>query len=173
MDIKIIKKHNKEISKDIELAIHQKLNFLEVFLKENDYIKITVEQNKLSYKIELLLEYNKKIIKMNEVSEDFFSSLEKITNRLKRKLYKIYHMNLNVDSNNIPFKKVIKTTNKQKKEDIKRKQIKLKPMSEEEAFLQMELLGYSYFLFYNQNFIMSLIHLNKNGQYELIEGFLK
>ncbi|HCP7145378.1 TPA: sigma 54 modulation/S30EA ribosomal C-terminal domain-containing protein, partial [Clostridioides difficile] len=72
-----------------------------------------------------------------------------------------------------PFKKVIKTTNKQKKEDIKRKQIKLKPMSEEEAFLQMELLGYSYFLFYNQNFIMSLIHLNKNGQYELIEGFLK
>ncbi|EGT3945486.1 HPF/RaiA family ribosome-associated protein, partial [Clostridioides difficile] len=65
MDIKIIKKHNKEISKDIELAIHQKLNFLEVFLKENDYIKITVEQNKLSYKIELLLEYNKKIIKMN------------------------------------------------------------------------------------------------------------
>ncbi|HCP7145118.1 TPA: HPF/RaiA family ribosome-associated protein, partial [Clostridioides difficile] len=79
MDIKIIKKHNKEISKDIELAIHQKLNFLEVFLKENDYIKITVEQNKLSYKIELLLEYNKKIIKMNEVSGDFFSSLEKIT----------------------------------------------------------------------------------------------
>ena len=53
---------------------------------------------------------------------------------------------------------------------VKRKVIENKPMSEEEAILQMNLLGHEFFIFENTDAkCTSVIYKRKDGDYGIIE----
>ena len=53
---------------------------------------------------------------------------------------------------------------------VKRKIIEMKPMSEEEAILQMELLGHEFFVFNNINSeTVSILYRRKDGNYGIID----
>ena len=53
---------------------------------------------------------------------------------------------------------------------VKRKTFEMKPMYEDEAILQMEMLGHSSFMFYNAAIAkMCLLYKRKDGNYGLIE----
>ena len=54
---------------------------------------------------------------------------------------------------------------------IKRKTIEVKPMDEEEAILQMELLGHQFYLFKNSDTNKeAVVYKRKNGGYGLMEA---
>lgn len=53
---------------------------------------------------------------------------------------------------------------------VKRKKFGLKPMSSEEAILQMELLGHNFFVFMDADTDdVSVVYKRKDGDYGLIE----
>ncbi|MBR6549098.1 MAG: sigma 54 modulation/S30EA ribosomal C-terminal domain-containing protein [Clostridia bacterium] len=53
---------------------------------------------------------------------------------------------------------------------VKTKKISVKPLSAEEAVLQMELLGHNFFMFRNDDTgEINLVYRRKNGDYGLIE----
>ncbi|MFV0516109.1 MAG: ribosome hibernation-promoting factor, HPF/YfiA family [Aminipila sp.] len=53
---------------------------------------------------------------------------------------------------------------------VKRKSVELAPMSVEEAIMQMELLGHSFFVFMNMaTGLVNIVYERKNGDYGLIE----
>lgn len=55
-------------------------------------------------------------------------------------------------------------------EIVRRKQIDLMPMSEQEAMDQMELLGHDFFVFYNANTgTVNVLYRRKEGNYGLLE----
>ncbi|HBH3012939.1 TPA: sigma 54 modulation/S30EA ribosomal C-terminal domain-containing protein, partial [Clostridioides difficile] len=52
----------------------------------------------------------------------------------------------------------------------RRKKFNVKPMSSEEAILQMELVGHNFYMFRNQdNFEINIVYKRKAGGYGLIE----
>ena len=54
---------------------------------------------------------------------------------------------------------------------VKRKKIDLKPMSEEEAILQMELLGHSFYLYKDADTDKAtVVYKRKDGNYGVIES---
>ena len=54
---------------------------------------------------------------------------------------------------------------------VKRKNIDTKPMSEEEAILQMELLGHDFFVFKNvDEECISVLYKRKDGNYGIINS---
>ena len=54
---------------------------------------------------------------------------------------------------------------------VKRKRFQLKPMSAEEAVLQMNLLGHSFFVFRNKDTDeMNVVYKRNDGNYALIES---
>ncbi len=56
-------------------------------------------------------------------------------------------------------------------EIVKRKRFHVKPMSAEEAVLQMNLLGHSFFVFKNQETDeMNVVYKRKDGKYAIIES---
>jgi len=58
-------------------------------------------------------------------------------------------------------------------EIIRTKSHPVKPMTPEEAALQMELLGHDFFMFYNpQSEQIELVYRRRNGGYGLIEPVL-
>ena len=53
---------------------------------------------------------------------------------------------------------------------LKRKTIDMKPMDEEEAILQMEMLGHSFFVFKNVDTdSICVLYIRKDGNYGIIE----
>jgi putative sigma-54 modulation protein len=55
-------------------------------------------------------------------------------------------------------------------EIVRRKQIELVPMTEEEAIDQMELLGHDFFVFYNANSgAVNVLYRREGGGYGLLE----
>lgn len=53
---------------------------------------------------------------------------------------------------------------------VKRKVFEMKPMFEEEAVLQMELLGHTSFMFFNAKIEkMCMLYIRKDGNYGMIE----
>ena len=56
-------------------------------------------------------------------------------------------------------------------EIVKRKRFSLKPMDVEEAILQMNLLGHSFFVFKNvETNEMNVVYKRRDGKYALIES---
>jgi putative sigma-54 modulation protein len=52
-----------------------------------------------------------------------------------------------------------------------RKQAEMKPMTEEEALLQMEVMNHHSFMFFDATtHHVNLLYRNKNGDYTLLEG---
>ena len=68
----------------------------------------------------------------------------------------------------------IETADDYKEEDskvIKRKKIDIKPMDEEEAILQMELLGHQFYVYKDSNTDkMAVVYKRNDGGYGLIEN---
>ncbi len=53
---------------------------------------------------------------------------------------------------------------------VRRKQVELAPMSEDEAIDQMELLGHDFFVFFNANTgVINVLYRRKGGNYGLLE----
>ena len=52
---------------------------------------------------------------------------------------------------------------------VRTKRVTVKPMSTEEAILQMNLLNHDFFLFRNEGNVVSVVYRRKNGGYGLLE----
>lgn len=52
---------------------------------------------------------------------------------------------------------------------VRTKRVTVKPMSTEEAILQMNLLGHDFFVYRNENNVISIVYRRKNGGYGLLE----
>ena len=52
---------------------------------------------------------------------------------------------------------------------VRTKRVAVKPMSSEEAILQMNLLGHDFFVFSNTDNVVSIVYRRKNGGYGLLE----
>ena len=52
---------------------------------------------------------------------------------------------------------------------VRTKRVTVKPMSTEEAILQMNLLGHDFFVYRNENDVVSIVYRRKNGGYGLLE----
>ena len=52
---------------------------------------------------------------------------------------------------------------------VKKKKMKLEILSLEEAMTQMELIGHDFFIYKNEDNLMSVLYLRDDGKYGLIE----
>ncbi|MBF0990357.1 MAG: HPF/RaiA family ribosome-associated protein, partial [Clostridiales bacterium] len=68
------------------------------------------------------------------------------------------------------YEEIEEIKEKDNKSIVKRKQIELIPMNEEEALLQMELLGHDFFIFKDSDSMdIKVLYKRKDGNYGLIE----
>ena len=64
-----------------------------------------------------------------------------------------------------------KKEEKETKKVVKRKSVEVKPMSEEEAILQMELLGHQFYMYKDsETDKAAVVYKRKDGNYGIIES---
>ena len=106
-----------------------------------------------------------------EVSDnDLYAAIDKVSDKLERQIRK------NKTRLRKQFKEVLRfeMENEEVEENdsivVKRKQVELRPMSEEEAILQMELIDHNFYLFKNsETDKISVLYKRNDDSYGIIE----
>ena len=174
MNIQFVGK-NVEVTDALREVTEKKLNKLEKYFQESIEGNVTFSTQKNNKTIEVTINIPGTIIRAEETSDDMYASIDKSVDVLERQIrkYKTKLQKKYKEGQTIRFENVLPL--KEEEEDdkpniVRTKRFSVKPMSSEEAILQMELLGHNFFVFRegdtNQ---IGVIYKRKDGNYGLIE----
>jgi len=167
------------VTEAIKKYIDEKIEKLQKYFENDDIeakILIKVANNKQI--IEVTIPTNKYTLRAEERHEDLYAAIDLVIDKLegqirknKTKLNKRNKKEIIKDFN-FDFIDTIEVEEDEEEELIvKRKKIDLKPMDEEEALLQMELLNHDFFMFKNsEEECISLLYRRKDGKFGIINS---
>lgn len=152
----------------------EKLGRLEKYFKDDNITaNILTRVRGNSQIVEVTIPTSKFVLRGEEENEDLYAAIDLVSDKLERQIRKNKtRLNRNVKENTKEFNLdyVLEDTEEAKETIVKRKNIEMKPMDEEEAILEMELLGHSFFVYkdmYTNN--TCVLYKRKDGDYGLIE----
>ena len=153
----------------------EKLGKLEKYFKDDEITaNVLTRVRGNSQIVEVTIPTSKFVLRSEEENEDLYAAIDLVSDKLERQIRKNKtRLNRNVKESTKEFNLdyVLEDTEEESKEKIvKRKNIEMKPMDEEEAILEMELLGHSFFVYkdmYTNN--TCVLYKRKDGDYGLIE----
>ena len=154
-----------KITQSMKDYIEEKLSKLDKYLeKSNDVCaNVMVKVRGHEQKVEITIPLKSFILRSEETQEDFYAAVNKT--RLMAK-----HEKASFDFN---FDSIVveKKEEKDQKKVVKRKTIEVKPMSEEEAIIQMELLGHEFFMYKDSETMeVAVVYKRKDGNYGVLEA---
>lgn len=176
----IIKGKQFEVTDSIENYVRKKMMKLEKYFDQIIEAVATVSVQKNRHIFEVTLQAKRAIIRAEEESGDIYNSIDRVVDRLERQIIKYkeklyskfsneYNKNKTVEINEIEGSEVSSQVEADRK-IVKTKRFVLKPMSPEEASLQMDLLGHTFFVFSNgESGQINVIYKRKDGNFGLIE----
>lgn len=169
---------NMEVTNGLRDAVEKKIGKLDKFFHEGVPADVTLSVEKNRHIIEVTIPFSGAILRAEESSEDMYASIDRVVDILDRqirkhktKLQKRTNNGKTIRFENIPaFVETDKTEKTEEPSIVKTKKFAIKPMDEEEAILQMELLRHSFFVFRNaETDEVNVVYKRKDGNYGLIE----
>lgn len=163
---------NVEVTAALESTIHEKLGKLEKYLPEDATAHVTLRVDKDRQSIEVTIPLRGTVIRTEQVSNDMYVSIDLAQEVLERQITK-YRKKI-IDRHQTGASKVGYTDGEDEEEDairiVRHKQFEMKPMYPEDACVQMELLGHSFYMFINaETEQINVVYKRKGGTYGLIE----
>ena len=124
--------------------------------------------------VEVTIPTKKFILRGEETNNDLYAAIDLVTDKLERQIRKNktrLNRSTKESVKEFNFDYEIETNDEDAKEKIvKRKNIEMKPMDEEEAILEMELLGHNFFVYKDMDTNNTcVLYKRKDGDYGLIE----
>lgn len=168
----IVRGDNVEVTDSIKNYIEEKLSKMDKYFEKPNEIeaKIIVSVNGIDQKLEVTINGNKYFIRAEEVHHDLYSAIDIVIDKLERQFRKYKTKIFNkIKKEEIP-NDIEEYFEEPEEEIVKRKQIFLKPMDEEEAITQMELLEHTFFAFKNiETDSVCVLYKRKDGAYGILE----
>lgn len=151
-----------------------KLGKLEKYFKDDDITaNVLAKVRGKSQIVEVTIPTSKFILRSEEENEDLYAAIDLVSDKLERQIRKNKtRLNRNIKDSvkEFNFDFDIKDEEESKEKIVKRKNIEMKPMDEEEAILEMELLGHSFFVYKDMDTDkICILYKRKDGDYGLIE----
>ena len=175
MKVTVIAK-NIELTPAIKDMVEKKISKLDKYFDPNVEAKATLSVQKNRQIIEVTIPFNGVILRGEEGTEDLYKSIDLVEEKLERQIRKqktkLSRRN-STGSLRYPDFNSIDTNEEEDEEDskvVKTKSFDVKPMSSEEAILQMELLGHNFFVYQDwKTSKVNVVYKGKDGNYGLIE----
>ncbi|MEG0771858.1 ribosome-associated translation inhibitor RaiA [Clostridium sp.] len=173
MKIRTIGK-NIELTEALKSTVEKKVSKLEKYFAENINATATLSVERNLKKIEVLIPFNNVMLRAEEKNDDMYSAIDlvidKIEGQIRKQKTKLQKRNYE-NSFKIPSTASYEDDSASDEPQIvKTKRFAMKPMSEEEAVLQMELLDHDFFVYKNSHTNqVNVLYKRKDGNYGLIE----
>ena len=156
--------------------IEEKLGKLEKYLKDSDEVRanIIVKVKNHEQRVEITIPLKNYIIRAEETKDDFYAAVDKALDTLERQirknktrmLSKQVKTNYDFDISEIEIDKSV-----DENKIVKRKKVEVKPMNEEEAILQMELLGHQFYMYKDSETNKpAVVYKRNDSNYGIIES---
>lgn len=168
-----IRGEKQTITDSMKAYAQDKLNKLNKYIENESEVQANLlfKLNGPKHKIEVTIPLKNYTLRVEEEGEDFYAIIDTAMDKLERQIRK--------NKTRLEGKKVkdkmdfILDFEEKEQEDetiVKRKTIELKPMDEEEAILQMELLDHDFYIFKDiDTNKVAVLYKRKDNNYGLIE----
>lgn len=164
-----------EITPAIKSYIEEKIGKLDKYFDDADLINanVVIKIRGKAQKIEITIPASHFTLRSEESHDDLYAAIDLTVDKLERQIRKNKtKINSKIKKNIIQNFELDLEDNFEEDEEIviKRKKIDMKPMDEEEAILQMNMLGHSFFAFKNvETDSVCILYQRKDGNYGIIE----
>ena len=162
-----------DITDSMKDYVKEKLSKLDKYLVDQKAkANVLVKVHNYLQKVEVTIPLKTLILRAEEEQQDFYAAVDLVINKLERQIRK----------NKAKLQKRDKAKSKEFNIDdvipieedekiVKHKKIDVKPMSSEEAILQMELLGHDFYVYKDSDSNnVCVLYKRKDGGYGVIEG---
>ena len=172
----VVSGKNMDVTNALKERVEKKLSKFDRFFGPNSEAHATLSVEKNRHIIEVMIPFHGSLIRGEEATEDMYTSIDNVVEKIEKQMSKQKtrlerkHKDHGIDfaAWNEDFK-----DDEPEKMIVKSKKFAYKPMPAEEAVLQMELLGHSFFVFENADTEeVNVVYKRKDGHYGIIEpGF--
>ena len=163
-----------KITSAINDYIEAKIGKLDKYLENPDEItaNVVVRVKGNDQTVEVTIPMKKIILRDEDTHNDLYAAVDLVSDKLERQIRKnktrIKKRVKDITDINVNFK--VEKDEDEKGKIVKRKLIETKPMNEEEAILQMNLLGHDFFVFTNDDTNqINILYRRKDSNYGIIE----
>ncbi len=173
MRIKVSGK-NIVVTKALRERVEKKLSKFEKFFNPDTEANATLTVEKNRHIIEVTIPFNGVILRGEEATDDMYTSIDNVVEKLERQIAR-YRTKLErrIKDGSVRFENFAFDEDEDEKGEpkiVRTKRFAMKPMPVEEAVLQMELLGHTFFMFFNaETEEVNVVYKRKGGDYGLIE----
>jgi putative sigma-54 modulation protein len=161
-----------EVTPALKTYTEKKIKKFDRYLSNISEASVTISVEKYRHKVEVLLKVNGVLIQAEGITGDVYSAIDEVSEKLQRQIKKykeklVSHRKSEGKAEvevpeTLPVPEVGRI--------IKNKRFELKPMSPDEASMQMELLDKDFFVFTNDNSgDINVIYRRRDGNFGLIE----
>ena len=171
----IIRGQKLEITDAIKSYIEEKIGKLDKYFENPNNLTATVVARVRGKEqiVEVTIPFNKVVLRAEVSSKDLYSAVDLVEEKIERQIRKNKSKIKKQNKSNIP-EIVVDFSAEDDEEDtnvvVKRKVIEMKPMSEEEAILQMNLIGHEFFVYEDSTTgSISVLYKRKDGNFGVIE----
>lgn len=169
----IISGKNIPVSDGLRTAVEDKLGKLERYFTPDTDVHVTLSIEKERQKIEVTIPVKGNIIRSEQTSNDMYVSIDLVEEVIERQLRKYKNKLIQKKQSAGNFQKAYIDNDYDENEEVKiirSKKFDIKPMYPEDACVQMELLGHSFFVFCNaETDQVNVVYKRKGNTYGLIE----
>lgn len=163
-----------DVTEAINDYIKSKVSKLEKYLDDNEEVeaKALISTKGKDQRVEVTIWSGKYNIRAEETNVDLYSAIDLVVDKLERQ-FKKYRGKLNNKRSNkeVPTMEIEEYFEEEGQTIVRRKEVFLKPIDEEEAITQMELLGHSFFVFKNVDTDkINVVYKRNDGDYGVIEA---
>ena len=164
-------------SEDLRAYAQKKIGKLDRLFKIEGEAYVTFSVERGRFRAEITIKNNGMIYRASELTSDLYASIdsgvasiEQQIRKNKTRLAKKLREGADVVLDEMPSYGAVEDEEEKEFEIVRSKKFPIKPMSPEEAILQMNLLEHEFFVFRNDQAdgAISVVYCRKNGGYGLI-----
>lgn len=166
-----------KITKAMNDYIEEKLAKLNKYLENGDRVRanVIVKVKNHEQRVEITIPMKSFILRSEETKDDFYAAVDKAVDKLERQIrknktrmmskqvkvnYEFNFSEIEVDEDDAKENKI-----------LKRKKVEVKPMNEDEAIIQMELLGHQFYMYMDSETLKpAVVYKRNDGNYGIIES---
>lgn len=155
--------------------IKEKLGKLDKYLKNSDDVRVNVivKVKNHEQRVEITIPLKTCILRSEETKDDFYAAVDKTIDKLERQIRKnkTRIMSKHVKTTAEFDMSEVVSEKEEERKVLKRKTVEVKPMNEDEAILQMELLDHQFYMYKDsETDKVAVVYKRTDGNYGIIES---
>lgn len=166
----VVNGRHMEVTAALRSYAEEKIGKFDRYLSNITEAVVTLSVQKYVHKAEVLLKANGVMIQAEGVTGEIYSAIDEVAEKLERQVKKFKEKMVAHRKTEKGGAAVASATDVEAPQIIKRKRFDMKPMSPDEAAMQMELLDKDFFVFTNdQSGDINVLYRRNDGNFGLIE----